>query len=155
MKLKLFLLFLLLAGVSFAADADRKGWVGGPDKSWYTDYDKALEAAKKENKKVYVLRTGSDWCGWCIKLKKDVFATREFKNFAKKNLILLYLDSPRKKRMPAEQKSYNSQIASQLKMGGGVPSAVILDADGKEVARRSGYMKLKPYMSFLKSAVKK
>lgn len=154
MKLKLFLLALLFVGISFAAE-DRKDWVKGPDKSWYIDYDEALEAAKKENKKIYVLNTGSDWCGWCIRLRKDVLSSNEFKRFAKKNLILLYLDHPRSKKMPAEQKAYNRKIASQLKFGGGVPSAIILDADGKEVARRGGYAKRDSYMRFLKSTVKK
>ena len=155
MKIRLFVLCLLLCCAVFAADETRKGWLKGPDKSWYIDYDLALEAAKAQNKKVYVLRTGSDWCGFCIRLKKEVFASREFKQYAKKNLILVYLDFPKRKKMPAEQKQYNNEISTKLKFGGAVPSAVILDSDGKEIGRVRGYAKLKIYMTRLQDAVGK
>ncbi len=45
---------------------------------WLTDYSKALEKAKTENKKVLMDFTGSDWCGWCMKLHKEVFSQKEF-----------------------------------------------------------------------------
>ena len=51
---------------------------------WLTDFDQAKTLAQKQNKKIMLLFTGSDWCGWCIKLKKDVFEKQAFKDFAKK-----------------------------------------------------------------------
>ncbi|MFB1041268.1 MAG: DUF255 domain-containing protein, partial [Polaribacter sp.] len=43
--------------------------------TWHTDANAALQLAIKENKKVMFFFTGSDWCGWCIKLQKEVFQT--------------------------------------------------------------------------------
>ena len=120
---------------------------------WCIHYDAALAKAAAEHKKVYVLSTGSDWCGWCIKLRNDVLTTSQFRSFAKKNLVLLYLDSPMKKKLPAEQQKHNEQVRDMLRFGGGVPSAKILDENGQIIAERSGYAKLKPYMEFLKQAV--
>ncbi len=40
--------------------------------------------------------TGSDWCGWCIRLQKEVLKTPEFAAWAKKNVVLVELDYPRK-----------------------------------------------------------
>ncbi|MCA9784845.1 MAG: thioredoxin family protein, partial [Candidatus Cloacimonetes bacterium] len=51
---------------------------GGEDDLWITDYEEALKLAKKERKLVLVDFTGSDWCGWCIKLKDEVFSKEEF-----------------------------------------------------------------------------
>ena len=134
--------------------AQGEDWVAGPGPEWGLNYDAALAKAAVEHKKIYVLSTGSDWCGWCIKLRNDVLTTSKFKQFAKKNLILLYLDSPSKNPLPAEQQKHNMLVRNMLGLNGGVPSAVVLDENGKIVARRPGYGNLNSYMDFLKDAVK-
>ena len=68
------------------------GGRAGPGPEWEIHYEAALARAAAEHRKVYVLSTGSDWCGWCIKLRNDVLTTPKFRKFAKKNLVLLYLD---------------------------------------------------------------
>ena len=45
---------------------------------WLDDYDAALKKAADENKHIVVDFSGSDWCGWCKRLDKEVFATDEF-----------------------------------------------------------------------------
>ena len=30
--------------------------------------------------------TGSDWCGWCMRLQREVFLTPEFTKWAKDNV---------------------------------------------------------------------
>ena len=129
-------------------------WAPGPSDLWEVNYDEALAKAAAEHKKVYVLSTGSDWCGWCIKLRNDVLTNPQFRTFAKKNLVLLYLDSPMKTKLPAEQQTHNQMVRKMLNFGGGVPSAKVLDEKGQVLAERSGYSKLKPYMEFLKQAVR-
>jgi thioredoxin-related protein len=59
---------------------------------WDDDYEKALAQAKAEKKMVVLDFTGSDWCGWCIKLDKEVFSKKEFKDYAKDNLVLVEVD---------------------------------------------------------------
>mgnify|MGYP000058789034 CR=1 FL=1 len=41
--------------------------------------------------------TGSDWCGWCIRLQKEVFLTDDFKKWAVDNVILVDVDFPKDK----------------------------------------------------------
>jgi len=79
---------------------------------WLTDYKAALKAARKGNQIVLVDFTGSDWCGWCIKLDHEVFETDEFRAWAKKKkVVLLKLDFPRHKELPAELKKQNEELA--------------------------------------------
>ena len=59
------------------------------ESSWLTDFEAAKATAKKENKTILVDFTGSDWCGWCIKLKEEVFSKQEFEDWAKQNVVLL------------------------------------------------------------------
>jgi protein disulfide-isomerase len=99
---------------------------------WITDHAKALQIAKNENKFVLMDFTGSDWCGWCIKLDKEVFDEKEFKEFAKEKLVLLVLDFPRSKSQSGTLKAQNKKLAAEYKISG-YPSVVVLNPDGKQV----------------------
>ena len=105
---------------------------------WLTDYDKALEQAKKEDKKLLIDFTGSDWCGWCIRLDKEVFSKDEFKKYAADNLILLEIDFPNKKKQPAELKKANEALAKKYGIRG-FPTIVVLDGKEKKLGQL-GYM---------------
>ena len=112
----------------------------GTDHGWLTNYEEGLKYAKKEKKALLLLFTGSDWCPPCKKLHHDVFDSQEFKDFAKKNLVLVELDFPRKKenKLPAEQQKYNRALSRKFKVRG-FPTVIILDADGNELERWVGY----------------
>src|SRR5205814_9138345 len=71
---------------------------------WMTDLPKAQAKAKEDKKLVMLDFTGSDWCGWCIKLNKEVFSTPEFADYAKKNLVLVEVVFPRAKQLSADEK---------------------------------------------------
>jgi thioredoxin-related protein len=63
---------------------------------WETDINKAISVSNKTKKPMLLFFTGSDWCGWCIRLQKEVLKTPEFATWAKKNVVLVELDYPRK-----------------------------------------------------------
>jgi protein disulfide-isomerase len=110
------------------------------ESKWSTDLPAALKQAKAEKKLVLIDFTGSDWCGWCIKFKKDTLDTPEFAKYAKENLVLVELDFPSKKEQPAELKKTNKELQTKYKVSG-FPTLVVLDGDGKEVGRQTGYLK--------------
>jgi protein disulfide-isomerase len=62
---------------------------------WETDINKAISVSNKTKKPLLLFFTGSDWCGWCIRLQKEVLKTPEFKTWAAKNVVLVELDYPR------------------------------------------------------------
>ena len=84
--------------------------------------------------------TGSDWCSWCIKFKKEVLDTAEFQDYAAKNVVLVELDYPSKKVQSAELKKANAALKDQYNIHG-YPTLVVLDKDGKEIGRQVGYSK--------------
>jgi thiol-disulfide isomerase/thioredoxin len=105
---------------------------------WFTDLDEAKAVAAKENKPLLVDFTGSDWCGFCIKLHAEVFDKPEFEEFAK-GYVLVELDFPNKKPQPPEEKAKNK--AAQAKFGvTGFPTVLLLDAKtGEAYGRQGGY----------------
>ena len=142
---RIFLISLALFGTVLFA--------GGPQ--WETDMAKAKAQAKKEGKSILINFSGSDWCSWCIRLDQEVFNKKEFVKFAEKNLVLLNLDFPRRKQLPAEQISHNRQL--QYRYGvRGFPTVLLVDAEEKLLLstgyRRGGAV---PYVAFLKDALPK
>ncbi len=103
---------------------------------WLTDLPTALARAQKEKKVVLLDFTGSDWCGWCMKLKAEVFDTMEFGAYAAGNLILVEVDFPRRKTLGTQQLIANEQLASKYDITG-YPSIVVIDPNGRELGRCS------------------
>ena len=139
---RLLIVLTVMTGVltsAWGADEsfDDTGWQQGPSEDWFVNWDKAIFESRKSGKPIFALSTGSDWCGWCKKLKKDVLTTKTFNDFAKKNLVLLYLDSPRKP-LPEAQTLHNRTICRELRLGGGVPCAAVFAADARRLGVLSG-----------------
>ena len=108
-------------------------------KPGWTDNEKqALEKAKTDKKLVLLDFTGSDWCGWCMKMDKEVFSTPEFQAYAKDNLELVELDFPQQKYISPATKKQNEELKDQYKVDG-YPTMIVLDADGKQLKSFDGY----------------
>ena len=106
--------------------------------AWETDYKKAQDQAKAGDKLVLLDFTGSDWCGWCIRLDREVFSKPEFLDYANKNLVLVEIDFPRGKAQSASLKKQNQELADQYGIQG-FPTVVVLNGKGKKVGEL-GYM---------------
>jgi thioredoxin-related protein len=106
---------------------------------WQTNYKQALAQAAKENKQVLLDFTGSDWCPYCVQMDREVLSKSQFENFASKNLVLVKLDYPRKKKLPASETQQNDQLQQQYSIEG-YPTYVLLDPRGKEIKRVVGYV---------------
>lgn len=114
--------------------------------TWHTDVNEALEIAIKENKKVMLFFTGSDWCGWCTKLQNEVFRTSDFEKWSN-DMVLVELDFPRRTPQDATIKAQNRQLQSMFKVRG-YPSVHFVNpeqmADGKMNLNnlgKTGYVK--------------
>ena len=132
---------------------DSSQWKKGPSPQWHISMDTAFAAAKRTNKKIFILTTGSDWCSWCNRLYKEVLDSKTFKTFASRNLILVYLDYPHGKQ-PEEQKLYNELIVKPLRIYKGAPAAFILTPDGRLIGSISGYSPLKKYMNRISNVLR-
>ena len=121
-----------------------------PNSIWLTDFQQAKKEAKEKNLPILVDFSGSDWCGWCIKLDKEVFSRPEFIDFAKKNFVLLLLDFPKADKQDKKTKIQNAELAQKYKVSG-FPTVLILDAEGN-VLKQTGYVQggAESYINHLK-----
>ncbi|MEO7724173.1 MAG: thioredoxin fold domain-containing protein [Chthoniobacterales bacterium] len=102
--------------------------------NWSTDFTQAQAQAKAEHKMLLLDFTGSDWCGWCQVMEKEIFSQPAFEDYAKNNLVLVRLDFPRAKAISAEVKLQNRTLAQKFGIRG-FPTIVMLDQDGKPLAQ--------------------
>lgn len=107
---------LLVAFVMLASGASAQQKIGKLE--WYDDLGKAHEKAQASNKPIFAFFTGSDWCGWCHKLQRDVFAKESFIKWASENVVLLELDFPRAKQLPQAQMQQNASLQQMLQVRG-------------------------------------
>tara|TARA_B100000900_G_scaffold411419_1_gene431075 strand:- start:305 stop:790 length:486 start_codon:yes stop_codon:yes gene_type:complete len=85
---------------------------------WYIDFEKAAQVSLQTGKPILADFTGSDWCGWCIKLKKEVFNTSQFRDWADQNVVLLELDYPRRKQQDEKIKKQNRELQQIFQVRG-------------------------------------
>ena len=108
---------------------------------WKLDFNAAKTEAVSTHKMILLNFSGSDWCGPCIKLRKDVFESAEFETFATQNLVLVRADFPRQKKnqLPKEQVALNEALAEHYNAKGMFPLTILLDEKGKVVKEWEGY----------------
>lgn len=105
---------------------------------WMTDFDAAKARATKEGKAVLIDFTGSDWCGYCIKLRRDVFDKDDFTVYAKDKFVLLEIDQPRKIKMDPEKLAANRKLAETYGVDG-YPTVLVVDSEGTLMGGFCGY----------------
>jgi thioredoxin-related protein len=133
------LLLVLLTSVSLLTPA------------WQSDFERAKADARQEHKLILLNFSGSDWCGPCIKLKKDVFESDEFGAYAADHLVLVRADFPRlsKNQLDKRQTAHNEALAETYNRQGKFPFTVLLDADGHVLTEWDGYPKSLTVSSFV------
>ncbi|MFC4635601.1 thioredoxin family protein [Dokdonia ponticola] len=144
MRSLFFILFIVIASVSSAQEAD-----------WLTDFEKAKKVSKKTKKPILMYFTGSDWCGPCKMLKKDFWQDPSFIKQST-DFVLLEIDVPfREDIISPAQKKKNKELQKKYNKEGVFPTLLALDANGKVKERISAYSMLRDtsgYFAFLDKA---
>ncbi len=120
---------------------------------WIDDFSVAKAKAQEKNKLMLVDFTGSDWCGWCIKLRKEVLDTPEFDAYAKNRFVLMEVDCPRKKKLDPVLAQQNQKLCQQYNISG-FPTLLVMNAEGEVVGGFSGYKKQADLQATLDKAIK-
>lgn len=126
---------LLATLLSLAVSANLRA--GDANSGWITDFEAAKKTAAEKKLPILADFSGSDWCGWCIKLDQEVFSQKEFKEFARDNFVLFMADFPRAKNQDEKTRKQNAELMKKYDVEG-FPTVLLMDAEGKVLAR-TGY----------------
>jgi thioredoxin-related protein len=114
--------------------------------NWETNFEKAKSLASNEHKFILLNFSGSDWCGPCIRMHKEIFDNEAFKAFAKEKLVMVNADFPRQKKnqLAKDLQKQNDQLADTYNSKGSFPFTAILDAEGHLIHSWDGLPKESP-----------
>jgi hypothetical protein len=121
-------------------------WLVAPIPAWHYSMDEAKTIARQEHKHILLNFSGSDWCGPCIVLRKEILDDPIFLKMADTALVLVNADFPRKKKnqLPAPQQKINDAIADQYDAEGQFPLTLLLNAEGKVLKTWEGIPAVTP-----------
>lgn len=121
-----------------AAPQRNKAGTSTPE-GWEDDYYAAKETARKSGKRIFIVFSGSDWCGFCRKLERELLSRKAFLDAISPRYVPVFIDSPRDKTLLSEKcREQNPKVESELEARGGRPNVRILDADGNLLADLGG-----------------
>lgn len=107
---------------------------------WESDFTTAKKIAKDKNTLILLNFSGSDWCGPCIRMHKEIFGDANFLKMASANLVMVNADFPRSKKnqLSASLKKQNEMLAEAYNPKGSFPFTVLMDAEGKVLKQWEG-----------------
>ena len=140
-------IILAIFSVAFTATAQAGDFL--------TDFDAGKKKATAEKKCMLVKFTGSDWCLPCKNLDKQVFSKKAFKSGVEKDFVVVILDYPRTKKLPAAQAKANKEVAKKYNVQGW-PTVMLMDSQGKVFKLMPEYPGdgVEPYLKALKNSLK-
>src|SRR5580698_3670282 len=112
-----------------------------PAVTWMGDFNAAKTEAAKTHKLILINFSGSDWCGPCIRLRKEILESATFENYATDHLVLVRADFPRqKKNQPAkDQIKRNEALADKYNADGKFPYTLLVNENGKILKAWDGF----------------
>lgn len=100
---------------------------------WQPDFEQAKQIAKAKHQLILINFSGSDWCGPCMRMRKEIFENETFAKMADTTLVLFNADFPRNKKnqLSKEQVKQNEQLADKYNRNGRFPFTVLIDTEGE------------------------
>jgi len=116
------------------------------------DFEAAKALAQDQGLPLLLFFTGSDWCGWCMKMKAEVFETQEWQRYAKDNLVLVTLDYPKNEALVPKEYVERNKTLQRTYGANGFPTTVLLAPDGQTTLEKFAGAQLdaKAFISQLK-----
>lgn len=126
------LLFLICFSFATAFPLKAEAKKGSSTVQWTTRFEEAASLAKKTQRPLLLFFTGSDWCGWCTKLEKEILENREFVGSTADKFVFVKLDYPMKKKLDAETTRQNEELQKRFAIRS-FPTVVLLDPDQQPI----------------------
>lgn len=148
-----FLIYFLFIGMLFSQETVSELAVDNSKATWEVSFKDALKRSKKENKPVLIYFTGSDWCGPCKILDRNLFHSEKFKEISEKDLILYEANNPRNKDLVAyERLQENYKLISDYSIKS-YPTLVFVNDKGKMIGHKKGLVLTEYYYPFIQSVI--
>lgn len=110
----------------------------GPSLVRWNDWRDDIFARAKKEGKLVLLDLEAVWCHWCHVMDEKTYADPSVAKLMDKNIIAVKVDQDSRPDLSNKYEKY------------GWPATIIFNSDGKELAKRSGYMDSDEFKKLLK-----
>ncbi len=120
----------------------------GHDLQWLS-FDKGLAEAQKSDKKILV-DVYTDWCGWCKRMDRDVYANDKVAGYLTQQYVLVKVNAESSEELHYKGKTYSEMDLAQAFKVTGYPTILFLDPDGNHITSLPGYVKADEFLGIVK-----
>ncbi len=108
---------------------------------WQPDFATAVQKAKEKHELILINFSGSDWCGPCMRMHKEIFENEAFSKITDTCLVMVNADFPRNKKNQLSKQlvKQNDMLADKYNPNGSFPYTVLINADGKVLKAWDGF----------------
>jgi thioredoxin-related protein len=118
----------------------------GPNwRSW----DEGLRESASSRRPV-VVDVYTDWCGWCKRMDRDVYARADVRDYLDKRFVSIKLNAESRANGTYEGKTQTSRALAQRFGVNGYPTTVFLKQGGDHLVNVSGYIPAERFLKILR-----
>jgi len=112
-------------------------------------WDRGIEESQKTGRPVLV-DVYTDWCGWCKRMKVDVYAKPEVRDYLEDHFVLVELNAESSDPAKYEGKAYTSRSLAARFGVSGYPTTVFLRSGGEHLVSVPGYLDTERFLLVLR-----
>jgi len=131
------LLWLAVAAPAFAGEVRWQGW------------DAGLSAASA-GKRYILVDVYTDWCGWCKRMDRDVYARDDVSEYLNSHFVTVKLNAESNQSMSYQGESRTARgIAAGFRVNS-YPTTIFLSAKGEHLTNVPGYLPADRFLLLLR-----
>ena len=128
---------LLLVPAAGAAPVAWRGWNEG------------LAAASGGSKPV-IVDVYTDWCGWCKRMDRDVYARSDVSEYLNQHFVMVRLNAESAERVNYAGRSLTARALSGSFEVTGYPTTIFLKPDGTHLVNVPGYISADKFLKLVR-----
>jgi len=136
---------LLLVAFPLAAPVG----AGEPSRIDWRDWDRGLAEAHASGRPVLV-DVYTDWCGWCRRMKADVYTRAEIREYLADHFVAVELNAEASNPARYEGRSFTSRSLAARFGVSGYPTTIFLRPNGEHLVNVPGYVDSGRFLTLLR-----
>ncbi len=112
---------------------------GGAGEIGWLNWNQGISEAAITHRPI-VVDVYTDWCGWCKRMDRDVYARDDVRDYVSRHFVPVRLNAESVEEARYEDRPYTERALAQRFRVSGYPTTIFLKSDGAHIANVPGYL---------------